>query len=441
MPVKYTDTNPKLPTREQKNAVAPRKIFLKRNIDYVTRAKRGIQGSFNSGNTNDTIDLYQTIQTAINRGWINVMAGGGIYGGSGDLTENTIVTGHGLDLSFVGVDAFNINSTTLTLFNKYDMPNATPTSDGSDYVIVWNNGTPSFATKGTGGGIYSGSGSLSGGTTVTMGANTLTFSGDYAHFSMPNSGGTGLINLYSQLSAFNTATLALNPTSNASIQLRPDANNLRTVAATTASSMVLSGTEAGVNYSYSFPNVTPTSDTTPYTITWTDGTPSFTKAQRIKVSANDTTPKYFEDVVDATSAIKVTTLNDGSNETVSLREASASATAITKVDRIATPLNGTAHSTTLQAIMFTGTVASTTLVSLTVIPADAAVDGSGMPIYWNMRGMVYDTTTLEQFPLGDSTHSGVTFAVVDNTGPQLEIDNTRANEITYAIYFEYLKEV
>lgn len=439
--IKYTDTNPKLATREQKNAAIPRKIFLKRNIDYVTRAKRGSQGSFNTGNKNDTIDLYEAIQTAISRGWVSVMAGGGIYGGSGNLIENTSVTGHGLDLSFVGVDAFNINSTTLTLFNKYDMPNATPTSDGNDYVIVWNNGTPSFATKGSGGGIYSGSGSLSGDTTVTMGSNDLNFSGDFITFTLPNSGGTGTITLSTLLSAFNSATLALNPTSNASIQLRVDTNNLRTIAATTTQSLTLSGTQAGVNYSYSFPNVTPTSDTTAYTLTWTDGTPSFTKAQRLKVSSNDTTPKYFEEIIDSTSPIKVSTLNDGGNETVSLREAITGATPIIKTERIESPLNSTAHSTTVQARTMTGTVAGTTLVELTVIPNDAAVDGSGMPIYWNMKGMVYDTTTLEQFPLGDSAHSGVTFAVIDNTGPVLEIDNTRANTVSYVIYFEYLKEV
>lgn len=70
MSVKYTDLNPKLPTRQEKNVAVPRKIFLKRNIDYVTRANRSPQGSFNSGNKNDTIDLYDAIQTAIDRNWI-----------------------------------------------------------------------------------------------------------------------------------------------------------------------------------------------------------------------------------------------------------------------------------------------------------------------------------------------------------------------------------
>ena len=70
--VNYTDTNPKLPTTQQKNVAVPRKIFLKKNIDYVTRPqKRALQGSFNTGNNNGAIDLYNAIDTAISRGWIS----------------------------------------------------------------------------------------------------------------------------------------------------------------------------------------------------------------------------------------------------------------------------------------------------------------------------------------------------------------------------------
>lgn len=66
MSIKYTDLNPKLPSREERNAVTPRKIFLKKNIDYVTRVQPKSQGSFNHGNS-QTIELFDAIQTALDR--------------------------------------------------------------------------------------------------------------------------------------------------------------------------------------------------------------------------------------------------------------------------------------------------------------------------------------------------------------------------------------
>lgn len=152
---------------------------------------------------------------------------------------------------------------------------------------------------------------------------------------------------------------------------------------------------------YVLPNATPASDGDAKVIKWTNGTPTF--------------------------------------DTLNLPQADG--TASVSYERLATPINGTAHGVNVKYVMLTGSVTGATLSSLSVLPADMAVDGSGMPVYWNMKGMCYDTTALTQWPVGNSGESGVAFYVDDDTGPKFVIDNTRVNTITYAVMFEYVKEV
>lgn len=273
----------------------------------------------------------------------------------------------------------------------------------------------------------------------------MAFNGDYITMTMTNSG-TGVFNVVTQPSAFNSATLALNPNSGSYLQYRIDGNNYRSIAVADDLAVLISGEEGGVNYAYRLPAVNPTSDATPYVIAWTDNVPAFTALagasdELIKVSANDTTAKYLEDVLDATSPLEITTLNEGVNETVVLSELTRSEVPVDTIQRVSSPINTFAHGGVVKTVVFSGTVEAATAESLNIIPVDAAVDTDGMLVYFSMRGMVKDTVTLGQWPIGDSAASNVIFGVEDNSGPQFLVDNLGGtNDCIYVVIFEYLVE-
>ena len=109
------------------------------------------------------IERFNEDQTSIHGGSINDQLR---YGGTngGQMVANfedhddyhwLVQRGYGAsakNLFRVTLDTTGSDNDSIFIFDKYALPNAVPTSDGSAYAIHWTNGIPTFAAAGGGGG-------------------------------------------------------------------------------------------------------------------------------------------------------------------------------------------------------------------------------------------------------------------------------------------------
>lgn len=486
----------------------------------MTRATRKPQGQFNTGNVNNTIDLYDAIQTAIDRNWISVTGSDtniatanlvstndrnwsqgafdasftGDYvsftmtnSGSGainlsssiianDLAALSLINGSAARLTLqtdannirrVSADdvyALELSGTEAGVAYTYGFPNVTPTSDGNPYVITWTNGVPAFTAAGggaDGNGIYSGSGSLSGTTVVTGGA------GHAMNFSLTN-------NVFVGTSTSNTAngpaasisSNALGTFSNAYGGTNPAAGDAAWASGEASlfdafyqssplTSYGLIGTEHATNTNYKYyaalgiSGRSSSTNTRPYM-------PTTGGQYRFEVTKVDTgTPFRFINVnLDGSGSNAISLYNGAyvlpnatpTSNSLDYKMVWNNGTPSFKYDAnndntIASPIRTVSHSTNLKyaKIEHVTTAASTDLIP-GYVPGDIAVDGAGMPLYYNLRGMVIDSTALITWPVADSAESLCSAGLEwDALGPELtfRLENNRANSVTFVLILEY----
>lgn len=70
----FLNQDPRFPTDAERNEEFPRNIYLKRNIDYVTKLpqKKRAPGAHLQSAYPGVIDLYASIQNAISEGWLSL---------------------------------------------------------------------------------------------------------------------------------------------------------------------------------------------------------------------------------------------------------------------------------------------------------------------------------------------------------------------------------
>jgi hypothetical protein len=160
-----------------------------------------LDGGLLGTSTNGGYVEYHTGPAATDAYIFSANAGGFSFLKNGATSPASIKIGTDLDLQFVRGFTTTIDAPTITANQTIDFPDqsgvipvtAAPGATEDGYVLTWDDTNSEYKFLAGGGGIYSGSGSLTSSTIVTMGANDLAFTTTTGDIKFDTSGSTNMI--------------------------------------------------------------------------------------------------------------------------------------------------------------------------------------------------------------------------------------------------------